>query len=261
MPTTKSPVQGTAAFSKGIDLMQLIADAAELPTKSELVDKSGLPRQTVHRILKALIAEQLVTETSDHRFLIGSRMFQFAGRAIEQNEVVRRAEPELKRLSQATQETTHLAVRSGQQMVYLLKQDSPHAIRLATKVGGRVDMHASSIGKSLLAHLPENERDTIVAEIDMRRLTEFTIVSRSQLKRQLIGIQAEGYAISDQEAELDIVCFGAPIFDHRGNPIAGVSISVPKFRLAADFVTSYIAPLVDCCRRISQGLGGDRSDS
>ena len=130
----KSAVPGTAAFSKGIALMQLIADSAESPTKSDLVKRSGLPRQTLHRILKALVAEELVEEANDSTYRLGSRMFQFAGRAIEQNDVIAKAEPELQRLASITQETTHLAVRSGDQMVYLFKQDSPLTVRLATSV-------------------------------------------------------------------------------------------------------------------------------
>ncbi len=254
----KQPVQGAAAFSKGIALMQLIADAREAPTKRQLVELSGLPRQTTHRLLRALIAEQLVEETADNRFRIGARMFQFAGRAIEQNEIVRRAEPELKQLAELTRETTHLAVRSGQQMVYLLKQDSPQTLRIATSVGGRVALHASSIGKSLLAFLPRDERDELLDRLELTRITKYTVTSKSQLQRQLDAIHACGYSVAEQESELEVTCFGAAIFDHRDMPIAGISVSVPNFRLGNQPQKQYVRPLLKTCDRISQGLGGDR---
>jgi DNA-binding IclR family transcriptional regulator len=250
-----SIVPGTAAFSKGIAVLQLVADA-ENPTKHELLQRSGLPRQTLHRLLKALEAEQLVERSDDNRYHLGARMFQFAGRAIEQNEILRRAEPELRRLSERTRETTHLAVRSGQQMVYLLRQDSPQAVRLATHVGGRVELHASSIGKSLLAFLPEDEREEIIRELEMPRITKFTVTSKKQLREQLTEIAQHGFAIATQESELDVQCYGAAIFDHRQVPIAGVSISVPTFRLDANPQQHYIEPLLETCGRISEKIGG-----
>lgn len=219
---------------------------------------SGLPRQTLHRLLKALIAEQLIEQTADNRFRVGARMFQFAGRAIEQNDIVRRAEPELKRLSEITEETTHLAVRSGQQMVYLLKQDSPQALRLATSVGGRVALHASSIGKSLLATLPADERDEIISHLQLTRITKYTVSSKAQLKRQLEQIRRCGYSVTEQESALDVTCFGAPIFDHRHVPIAGISISLPTFRIRSNKKKYYVTPLLETCDRITFGLGGER---
>ena len=251
----RSSVPGTAAFSKGIALMQLIADAPQNPTKSELVERSGFPRQTLHRILKALMAEQLV-EQSGSTFRLGARMFQFAGRAIEQNDVIGRAEPELRRLATITEETTHLAVRSGWQMVYLFKQDSPLTVRLATTVGGRVALHASSIGKSLLAFLPEDEREEILRDFQLEPITEHTVTTKDALYRQLEEIRQNGYSVASQESVLDVHCFGAPIFDHRRKPIAGVSISVPLYRLKEDVEAAYVKPLLETCHRISAKVGG-----
>ena len=252
----KNVVPGTAAFSKGIYLMQLIADFSQNPTKSELVAKSGFPRQTLHRILKALIAEQLVEQAGDGTFRLGSRMFQFAGRAIEQNDVIGKAEPELRRLATITEETTHLAVRSGDQMVYLFKQDSPLTVRLATTVGGRVALHASSIGKSLLAFLPDEERREILDGTTLARITDHTVTCKDALREQLEKIKQCGYSAASQESVLDVHCFGAPIFDHRRTPIAGVSISVPIYRLKDDVEARYINPLLETCERISAKVGG-----
>ncbi len=253
---SKSVVPGTAAFSKGISLMQLIADSPRNPMKSELVQRSGFPRQTLHRILKALVAEQLVEQASDGSYRLGSRMFQFAGRAIEQNDVIGKAEPELRRLASITEETTHLAVRSGDQMVYLFKQDSPLTVRLATTVGGRVALHASSIGKSLLAFLPEEERNEILEGTTLAKITQHTVTCKDKLRAQLEKIRTDGYSAASQESVLDVHCFGAPIFDHRRKPIAGVSISVPIYRLKEDIEERYVNPLLETSNRISAKVGG-----
>ena len=87
-------VKGAAAFSKSISVLQMIADSPEPPTTAKLVERTGMPRPTLHRILKALAAENMVEVRSDKTFILGARMFQLSGRALEQNDLLRVAESE-----------------------------------------------------------------------------------------------------------------------------------------------------------------------
>ena len=141
-------------------------------------------------------------------------------------------------------------------MVYLFKQDSPLTVRLATTVGGRVALHASSIGKSLLAFLPDEERNEILDGFTLAPITSHTVTCKDALKQQLVKIRNDGFCTASQESVLDVHCFGAPIFDHRRMPIAGVSISVPIYRLKEDVQERYINPLLETCNRISAKVGG-----
>ncbi len=247
-------VQGTAAFGKGIALMQLIADSPENPTKQDLLKRSGIPRQTLHRLLKALEAEELIEYTDDNTYRLGARMFLFARRAVEQNDVIQHSEHELRKLRDRTTETIHLAVLSGQHMVYILKEDSPKSLRLVTRIGDHVPLHASAIGKSLVAFLPENRQQKILEHLEMPKITDFTITDRTRLLEEIEGIKQRGYSIAIQESEMDVKCFGAPIYDHRGVPVAGISVSVPLFRLEQDENARYIQPLLETCQLISQRL-------
>ena len=254
--TRRTPaVQGAAAFSKGIAVMQLISEFQAPPSINELMGASDLTRPTLYRLLKALESEGLVECTNKKTFKLGARLIQFAARAFEQNDISRLAEPEMKLLSDLTKETCHLAIRCGNEMVYISKQDSPQTIRLHSSVGNRVPMHASAIGKCLMAYLSGEERERLLNGIDLPELTQFTITEKQKLAEQLNVIAKDGYATAHQETDLDVHCFGAIIFDRLGNPVGGMSVSVPLYRLANDH-SRYVQPLLAACNRVSASLGG-----
>jgi DNA-binding IclR family transcriptional regulator len=247
-------VKGAAAFSKSIAILQMIADSEQPPSISMLVRQSNLPRPTLHRLLKALAAEDMVELRPNKTYAVGARTLQLAGRALAQNDLAKIAAPEMSLLSAQTQETVHLAIRSSNDLVYIYKKDTPHAVRIASTVGARVPCHASAVGKCLIAFLSEEERVRVVDSMDMRRLTDFTITDRNDLLAEFEKIRKNGYATSHQESDLEIQCFATCIFDRNGQPAAGVSISVPIYRLKADR-DEYLKPLLECRDRIMQKLG------
>ena len=252
--TARRVVKGAAAFSKSISILQLVADAEEPPVIAELVKKSGMPRPTLHRLLKALAAEGLVEAKPNKTYTVGPRVIQLAGRAMQQNGLAIKAEPELNWLRAETQETVNLAIRTGRDVVYIQKKESPQAVRIATAIGDRVPLHASSIGRCFLAFLlPEERRLSLVENIDLPALTQYTVTDRKQLMDELELIRQRGYANVHQEADLAVECFGVSIFDRDRNPIAGISISVPLFRLNQN-KEFYIRPLLECRDRIENKM-------
>ncbi len=248
-------VKGAAAFSKSIAILQLIADSQDPPSISTLVKESGLPRPTLHRLLKALAAEDMVEMRPNKTYAVGARTLQLAGRALAQNDLAKIAAPEMSLLSAQTQETVHLAIRSSNDLVYIYKKDTPHAVRIASTVGARVPCHASAIGKCLIAYLPLEEQVRVVESMDMRKLTEHTITDRQELLAEFQRIRENGYSTSHQESDLEIECYGACIFDRSGKPAAGISISIPLYRLKPN-KDEYLKPLLECRDRITQRLGG-----
>ena len=254
--TRQAPaIQGAAAFSKGIAVMQLISEFPEPPSINQLMEASDLTRPTLYRLLKALESEGLVECTAKKTFKLGARLIQLASRAFEQNDISRLSEPELQLLCGLTKETCHLAIRCGNEMVYISKQDSPQTIRLHSSVGNRVPMHASAIGKCLMAHISVEDRESLLAELDLPQLTQYTITDMEKLRGQLEEFGRIGYATAHQETDLDVHCFGAIIFDRFGNPVGGMSVSVPLYRLSAD-QSRYVQPLLAACSRVTKALGG-----
>ena len=243
---------GTAAFSKFMAVLQLIADAAEPPTIALLTAASGYPRPTVYRIVGALIAEGLIVENARGGcYVLGPRLMTLASRSWERSDLRIAATDALQALRDATQETVHLAVRSGSEMVYVEKLESPHAVRMASRIGTRVTLYSSSVGKAYLSTFPRAERDALLQGIAFERFTPNTIVDRAALDAELDVTEARGYAEDREENEAQIFCYGSAIVGANGVTLGCVSVSIPLFRKSATPLETYVAPLREACRAIA----------
>ena len=247
---------GTAAFSKFLAVLQCIADAPTPPGIAQLTAASNYPRPTVYRIVGALIAEGLVVESPrGGSYSLGPRLLSLASRNWERSDLRVAASDALQTLRDLTQETVHLAVRSGAEMVYIEKLESPHAVRMASRIGTRVTLYSSSVGKAYLASLKRPDRDTLLGSLTFARFTPNTIIERNALDAELDATLARGYAEDREENEEQIFCYGSAILGANGEPIACISISIPLYRKSTTPLETYILPLKDACRAIAEGVG------
>jgi DNA-binding IclR family transcriptional regulator len=260
MPSANPPaarrVAGTAAFSKFMAILQLIADADEPLGVGELSAASGYPRPTVYRIVAALVAQGLVNEHShDGTFDLGARLVNLASRSWERSDVRVAAVEALTTLRDTVRETVHLAVPTDRGMVYIEKLESPHVVRMASRIGTRVTLYSSSVGKAYLAALARPAREALLETIEFERFTANTIASQEALRRELALTAQRGYAEDSEENEAEIFCYGCAILGSGGAPLGGVSISVPLFRRHARPLETYVEPLIAACREIGRRLG------
>ncbi|MBB1597025.1 IclR family transcriptional regulator [Achromobacter sp. UMC46] len=249
-------VAGTASFSKFMRVLDAIAlDGDTAWTVNALSARLGYPRPTIYRIVEALIAEQLlVPKRNGQSFGLGPRLVSLASRALESSDIRQLCKDHLFDLRALTQETVHLAVPDRSEMTYIDKLESPKAVRMNSRLGSRVTMYSSSVGKAYLARLPPDERDAVIQTLEFLVFTEATLRTPQALHRELEQIRRQGYAEDREENEKDIFCFGCAITDKQGAPVACVSLSIPAFRMSANRTDSYIKPLVDTCAAISRKL-------
>lgn len=247
-------VQGTQSFSRSIGLLQHIADRAEPPSLQDLLKECGFTRPTLYRLLAGLEAEELVTQTLDRRYKPGMRLITLARKALAQSDIREIARDLLETLRDQTGETVHLAVPSGEGLVYIDKIESHETVRMSSTIGTFVPLHSSGVGKAYLAALPSAERAGLLKGLVLEAVTPFTTTNPKFLDEQLETCSTQGYIFDNQENETGIVCFGAAIADERGHPAAAVSVSVPLFRLHEDR-SSYSKPLLSCTESISLRLG------
>ncbi|MEH6651015.1 MAG: IclR family transcriptional regulator [Motiliproteus sp.] len=247
-------IKGTQSFARSMNVLQLIADQYEAPGVTEILRLSGLTRPTLYRILASLEAEGVIVKTSDKRYQLGARLVALAHTALAQVNVRQIAQDALTALRDETGETVHLAVRNLNEMVYVDKIESREVVRMASTIGTRVPFHSSSVGKAYLAALPKSDAEHIMDHLDYPLRTEHTSTDIQDLKDKIEIARQRGYSFDDQENEDGIICFGAPILDLSGQPVASVSISVPMFRLKAD-KSHYWQPLIQRCSQISADLG------
>ncbi|MEJ8857750.1 IclR family transcriptional regulator [Variovorax robiniae] len=262
-PATPSPadsplhaqVAGTAAFSKFMRVLQLVADAEEPMNVAALMRASGYPRPTVHRIVQALIAERLLVESQGAATLaLGPRLIQLASRSWGRSELRLAAVDELKRLRDLTGETVHLAVPNGASMVYIEKLESPSAVRMASRIGTSVSLHSTAVGKAYLAALDDKRFKALVKGLPLPRHAANTVTDAAALRAQVEQVRERGWSVDNEENEAGIFCFGAAIRNAAGEPVAAISVSTLLFRQKENPEQAYVAPLLEACRVISERI-------
>lgn len=246
-------VQGAQSFARSIGVLQRIADAGDPLSRAELVRQCELTRPTLYRIIASLEAEGLIEATRDNRYRLGGRLVNLARLALHQNDVRKIAAPVLSQLRDATGETVHLAILSGDELVYIDKIESHQAVRMASSIGTRVPMHSTGVGKAYLSALPVAEANALIDRLALPAITKYTTTDPEKLKKAVAKARKQGYVRDDQENETGIVCFGAAIREDFDRPVASLSVSIPLFRVRE--AVRYSQPLMEAVALISRQLG------
>jgi IclR family KDG regulon transcriptional repressor len=252
-PQPPVAVPGTAAFSKFIAVLQLIADAPQQLTMPDLCSLAGLPRATVYRIVNGLAAEGLVSEHPERNsFSLGPRLISWASKSWETFDLRTLAHEELDRLRTLSGETVHLAVPSGTTMVFMEKVESPQAVRMTSRIGTQVMLHVSSVGKAYLASLRDEECAALLDRLEFKRMTRHTLTERADVEAEILRTRERGYALDIEENELDICCIGAAVTNRTGRAIAAISISLPRYRFSTRQQREYAQLVVECAKQVTR---------
>ncbi|MBB5918619.1 DNA-binding IclR family transcriptional regulator [Nocardia transvalensis] len=210
-----------------IERMTLILDAFDAASPAltllELVERTGLPRSTVHRILDQMIRLRWLAHTSGG-YRLGMRTLELGGLTADHNEIRDAVGPLLHELSQRTGMVGHLAVLDGRDVVYLDKAGGRFAAALPTRLGGRMPAHATALGKAMLSALEPAIIDTAY-RTRLPRLTPRTLSEPEALRREVSQIRLrQGVAVDREEAVAGIACVAAPLRG-RGRAPAALSLS------------------------------------
>jgi DNA-binding IclR family transcriptional regulator len=168
---------------------------------------------------------------------------------------VDRVKPFLQQLTDRTGETTHLAVLSDGQVLYVDKVESPRSLRMPSQVGRRLPVHCTGIGKALIAFLPEEVLKGLVAKRGLQQFTPNTITDLPALAAELARVRERQYAVDDEEIEEGLVCIAAPVRDHTAHVVAAISIAGPSSRLRPDRVPDHAREVVSAANSMSTVLG------
>ncbi len=197
---------------------------------AELQRRTGLPKATLHRIAGDLVEAGLLDRV-DGAFHLGSHLFELGMRASVERTLLEVATPFLEDLYERTHEVVHLALREGSEVVYVAKVAGHRAAKTPSRLGGRMPVNATALGKALLAHAGEEERIAVLSGPLVRR-TPRTITAPGRLRQQLDKVVETGVAFEYEEGAPGLVCVAAPVLDPDDRPVAAISISgaPPRFR-------------------------------
>lgn len=216
---------------KAKKIMDVLSTSETSLTLEQISSATVIPKPTAFKILNTLDYINFVRkDKSEKKYSLGTNLIGYGIRAVSSFDIVSVAEPYLIELNKVTSETINLGVEEHSQIVLLKKIDSPQPVNLNSKVGGTLELYSSAMGKAILATKTERDLDHYFSSVELRPITSNTITSIAELKKQIVAIQDEGYAIDNQENQAEVVCVGAAI--QKYNKVFGaISVSTPKYRL------------------------------
>ncbi len=241
----------------------LITILSEYPKGLSLGDLSaevGLPKGTAHRLLSSLLYFGWVRQDSATKFYqLGFKLMELGNVVLSHIDLRNEARPILRHLADAIGETVHLVVQDHDEVIYIDKVETMHkknGLQMISRLGTRIPMHCSSVGKVILANLPPFEREDILTRTGLLRRTNNTICDPNEFAAHLQRIRRQGAAIDDEENEVGIRCVAAPIRDVSGNTVAAVSISAPAVRVSINLLESELKEkIIATAAAISEKLG------
>jgi sugar lactone lactonase YvrE/DNA-binding IclR family transcriptional regulator len=246
-----------ATVAKALGILNVIAEAREPLEFKEIAATAGVPKPTLHRLLRVLLDFGLVHfEPTDRTYGLGPHLFRLARKAWLDVDLQASAERKLIQLRRLTGEQAHVGMLDGLHVVYLDEPDTPAEIRVYYGNLRRLPAHCTAIGKAILAFMREDDRDELLAGLDLTRYTPATLVERQALEAELLTIRARGYALEDEEHEAGMRGLAAPLLDYQGRPLLAIGITGPAFRLTRERAQDIGPELVEIAKRPARRFGG-----
>lgn len=256
--TDKSTPYQLQSLDRAVAVLDLLGESDTPLALTDICQIMGVHKSTAHRSLMVLERSALIERTHDNRFRLGLKLYELGNRAVEQIDLRARIRPHFRRLAAKLGETVHLGVLQKASVIYLEKIEPNRRICMTSKTGSTNPVYCTSMGKAMLAYLPEKILEQTISRIRFVPHTPKTICSREELLKSLERVRRRGYAIDDEEIETGVRCVGAPIFDDNRYPIAAVSISGPSARIRVQMVPSIAEHVMHCCEDISASLRIER---
>lgn len=220
------------AASRALDILELFLDEPVL-SAADVVSRLALPRTTVHELLGTLADRSylVVIPGQPLRYQLGVRLFQLGSVFAQHLDLAREAQRVATEVAAECDETVHVAVLEGTDVIYIARVESTHPVRMVSAVGRRLPAHCTGVGKMLLSALSAQTLDALYPkQTALPTMTPNSIASLSRLKSELAEIRAGGLAYDEAESSEDVHCVAAGVRDHTGEMVAGMSISVPTTR-------------------------------
>ncbi|OHE64864.1 MAG: IclR family transcriptional regulator [Treponema sp. GWB1_62_6] len=223
----------------------------------ELARTTRLAKPTVYRFLNTLRELGYVRKDDADRWFLTMKLFAVGSKALDHIELAKVARPVAERLSADLGETVHMGVleEEDEEAVYVLKIESKYTIRMYSRVGKKIPLYCTAIGKVLLADLDDGARASRIASTKLVPFTPRTLRDAKALEAELERIRLEGIGCDAEEHETGISCLAAPIRDNSGRAVAAVSASWPMFRFQEERRAEYEARIKAAAAEISAVLG------
>lgn len=223
---------------------------------TEIAQNLMMSKSTVYRFLQTMKSLGYVEQDEENdKYTLTMKLFELGSKALEHQDLIDIAAKPMQKLSETLGETTHLAVLTGDKIVYVHKIDAVQTIGIYSRIGREAPLYCTGIGKCLMAWRDLDSVKQIMADVDYKPFTERTHTSFDSFHANIEQVKQQGFSEDQEEFEKHVRCISAPIFDRLGNVVAGLSVSWLVLRFNEEDKASYIAQIQEVAKKISLSLG------
>lgn len=246
----EEPATGSSA-ERSLRLLALLANEGRALSLAELAAQLSLPKGTAHRICTQLLATGFLARDVDERmFSVGPALRQLAFDTLNHGVVRGLRHEVLSELVRQVGETCNFTTLDGVRVLYLDRVEAQWPLRLTLDVGSHVPLHCTASGKLFLAQMEKKERDAVIGQITLTRMTANTITDADALKAECEAIAERGYSTDREEFIAGLVAVAVPVFDAAGKPRAAMAVHAPTARMTMEDAVKRIGALMEAAKRM-----------
>jgi len=245
------------SLTRGLSILECLAKAEGGLTLTDVANRAELAPSTAHRLLSTLEKMRYVYQAGElGRWYIGLQAFTVGSSFLASRDFIAQSHPYMRRLMEQSGETANLGILDGTEAVFVDQVQCREMMRTIVKLGSRVPLHASGVGKAIFASLPDEQIDAILKVKGLPRITENTITSPETMWASVRVIRQRGWSFDDEEHAVGTRCVAAPIYDEHAETLGAISLAGPSSRLP-DARIKQLGPVVaHTAEELTKRLGG-----
>lgn len=258
-PNSRAGDGKNQSLMRALNLLQRLAETPDGLNLTDLSYQLGMPPATVHRLLSTFEELDFVEQDAEQGlWFVGLKAFTVGNAFLGRRDFVASARPHMHDLVEQCGETANLGVIDDGEVVFISQVESREVMRMIVRLGSRSPIHASGVGKALLAYLPQQQLGRILQQRGLARYTERSIDNPAQLRAELERVRQLGYAVDDEEHAVGLRCVASAIFDQNAQPLTAISLSGPKARVTDARLDELGIAVRQTADEITRALGGQR---
>jgi IclR family pca regulon transcriptional regulator len=239
--TTERSRDFIQSLERGLAVINSFSRDRQVQTLSEVAQQAGLTRATARRILLTLGELGYVTQNG-RGFSLTPKVLDLGYSFLSSFRVVELAQQPMEQLVEEVKESSSMSILDDTEIVYVARVPTTRIMTIALALGSRLPAYPTSMGRVLLAGLPDDRIDEYLAKVELTRLTPHTITDETEFRHRLEQVRAQGFALVDQELEEGVRSLAAPITNGRGEVIAAMNISCHAARVTVSRMKSEFKP-------------------
>ena len=245
------------SLTRGLNILEALARAEGGLTLTDVAQRVSLPTSTTHRLLATLEKMGYVYQAGElGRWYVGLQAFAVGSSFLASRDFVAQSHPYMRRLMEQSGETANLAILDGTEAVFIDQVQCREMMRTIVKLGSRVPLHASGVGKAIFASLPDEQIDAILKVKGLPRITANTITSPETMWASIRVIRQRGWSFDDEEHAQSTRCVASPIYDEHAETLGAISVAGPSSRLPDERIKHLGHVVAHTAEELTKHLGG-----